>query len=356
LPGLTTDSVTNYGGNWTNSTIPTVTATDYSFLSSGMSGLGQYQVVPTYNLNGIYVSSNYGSTWTKTGTIVDSYYSVYISYSGKYMIIMTYSDKMYKSTDFGASFSVAFASLRPGYYFFSQNETYHGYVSSTSRLNISSNSGTSFAIPSALSSVSILNYGIPAVFSQDGKYQLAISATNIYVSKNNGSTYTSNLSGLTGLNAVAMSLDGQYMFVNSSPSLRYSSDFGVTWNVSTGVTGANTLECSYPGKYVSLKTATDIYISSDFGATFTSKYNSTNIYSKIMSLDGKYLIVTKITDTNLLISKDYGQSWTTVTTNITATSNTNYLFPGLSADGKYMLLGTNIGTTGYNNYVYRSAN
>ena len=216
LPGLTTDSVTNYGGNWTNSTVPTVTATNYCFLDSGISGLGQYQVVPTYNLNGIYVSSNYGSTWTKTGTVVDSYCSLYISYSGKYMIIMAYSDKMYKSTDFGASFSVAFASLRPGYYFFSQDETYHGYVSSTSRLNISSNSGASFAIPSALSSVSI----ILGAFSQDGKYQLAISATNIYISNNNGSTYTSNLGGLTGLSEVAMSLDGKYMFVNSSTSLK----------------------------------------------------------------------------------------------------------------------------------------
>jgi hypothetical protein len=318
--------------------------------------LGQYQVAPTYNLNGIYVSNNYGSTWTKTGTVVDSYYSLYISYSGKYMIIMAYSDKMYKSTNFGASFSVAFTSLRPGYYFFSQDETYHGYVSSTSRLNISSNSGSSFAIPSALSSVSILNYGIPAAFSQNGKYQLAISATNIYVSNNNGSTYTSNLGGLTGLNTVAMSLDGQYMFVNSSPSLRYSSDFGVTWNVSTGVTGANTLECSYTGKYVSLKTATDIYISSDFGATFTSTYNSTNIYEKRMSLDGKYLIVTKRTDTNLIISKDYGQTWASVSTGITATATTNFMFPKLSADGKYMLLGTNIGTAGYYNYVYVSAN
>ena len=273
------------------------------------------------------------------------------------MFILSFTDKMYKSTDFGASFSVAFASLRPGYYFFSQNETYHGYVSSTSRLNISSNSGTSFAIPSGLSSVSILNYGIPAAFSQDGKYQLAISTTNIYVSNNNGSTYTSNLGGLTGLRQVAMSLDGQYMFVSSSTSLRYSSDFGVTWNVSTGITSGFTLECSYTGKYVSIRPPGNIYMSSDFGATFTSIYSSTNIWEKKMSLDGKYLIVTNSTNTNLLISKDYGQSWTTpITTGIPASATTNYVFPNISADGKYMLVYTNIGTAGYNNYVFRSAN
>lgn len=269
------------------------------------------------------------------------------------MLILTYSDKMYKSTDFGVSFSVAFASLRPNYYFFSQDETYHGYISSTNRLNISSNSGTNFAIPSVLSSVSI----VYAAFSQDGKYQLAISSTNIYVSSNLGVTYTSILGGLTGLNTVAMSLDGKYMFVNSSTSLRYSNDFGLTWNISSGVTGANTLESSYTGKYVSLTTGTDVYISSDFGATFTSKYNRTNISNKRMSLDGKYLIVVNTGDTTMQISKDYGGSWTTVTTNInTAGAGKNFLYPNLSADGKYMLLPTNISLSGATNYVFRSAN
>ena len=361
LPGLTTGSATNYGGNWTNSTIPTVTAPNNSFLGSGISGLGQYQVVPIYDLWGIYVSNNYGSSWTRTSFDVDKYFTVYISYSGKYVFIPTFTDKMYKSTDFGANFSVAFASARPNYYFFSQNETYHGYISSTNRLNISSNSGTSFAIPSDLSSVSIIS----AAFSQDGKYQLAISSTNIYVSNNLGVTYTSKLGGLSGLRptntpfgvGVAMSLNGQYMFVNSSTSLRYSNDFGLTWIDSSGVTGSIILECSYTGKYVSLRTGTDVYISSDFGATFTSKYNSTNISGKRMSLDGKYLIVVNTGNTNMQISKNYGESWTTVTTGINAAGpGNNFLSPNLSADGRYMLLATNINLTNATNYVYRSAN
>jgi hypothetical protein len=361
LPGLTTDSATNYGGNWTNSTISTVTAPNYSFLGSGISGLGQYQVVPTYNLNGIFVSNDYGSTWSLKSSVVDLYFTVYISYSGKYVFIPTFTGKMYKSTDFGANFSVAF-DPKPNYYFFSQNETYHGYISSTNRLNISSNSGTSFSIPSALSSVSIIS----AAFSQDGKYQLAISSTNIYVSNNLGVTYTSKLGGLSGLSStltpsfgvgVAMSLNGQYMFVNSSTILRYSNDYGLTWIDSSGVTGSNTLECSYTGKYVSLRTTTNVYISSDFGATFTSKYNSTNISGKRMSLDGKYLIVVNTGNTNMQISKNYGESWTTVTTGINAAgTGNNFLSPNLSADGKYMLLATNINLTNATNYVYRSAN
>jgi hypothetical protein len=352
LPELTTDSVTNYGGNWTNSTVPTVTATNYGLLSSGISALGQYQVVPVYNLNGIYVSNDYGSSWTKTGT-VDGYFDVYISYSGKYVFIPTYTDKMYKSTSFGVSFSVAFSSAKPKYYFFSQDETYHGYISSTDRLNISSNSGTDFVIPNVLSSIVILS----AAFSQNGKYQLAISATNIYVSSDSGANYAAKLGGLTGLNQVKMSLDGKYMFVNSSTSLRYSSDFGDTWNVSSGVTGATILECSYTGKYVSLKTSTNIYISSDFGASFSSTYSSTNIWDKKMSLDGKYLIVVNTGNTIMQISKNYGQSWTTVSTGINAAgAGNNYTFPNLSADGKYMLLTTNINLSNATNYVFKSAN
>ena len=360
LPELTTDSETNYGGTWRDAGVQQVTGPNFSYLSSGISGLGEYQVAPIYNSNGIYVSNNYGSTWSLNSSVVDYYFNVYISYSGKYVFIQTFTDKMYKSTDFGASFSVAFASARPNYYFFSQNETYHGYISSTNRLNISSNSGSSFAIPSDLSSVLIVS----AAFSQDGKYQLAISSTNIYVSSNLGVTYTSILGGLSGLSSttssslgVAMSLNGQYMFVNSSTSLRYSSDFGLTWNLSSGVTGANTLESSYTGKYVSLITGTDVYISSDFGATFTSKYNSTNLLKKKMSLDGKYLIVVNTGNTYIQISKNYGQSWTTVTTGINAAAgNNNYLSPNLSADGRYMLLAININSSGATNSVFRSAN
>ena len=351
MPGLTTDSVTNYGGNWTNSTVPTVTATSYCFLSSGISGLGQYQVIPTYNRNGIYISNDYGSTWSKY-SLVDKYFATYISYSGKHMLISTHTNNTYMSRDFGVSFANWF-SPKVNYYFFSQDETYHGYISSTSILNISSNSGVSWVNPSSLSSVSILS----AAFSQNGKYQLAISATNIYVSSNSGASYASKLSGLTGLNEVTMSLDGKYMFVNSSTSLRYSSDFGGTWNVSSGVTDATNLECSYPGKYVSLKTSTNIYISSDFGASFSSTYSSTNIWDKKMSLDGKYLIVVNTGDTTMQISKNYGQSWTTVSTGINAAgAGNNYTFPNLSADGKYMLLTTNINLMNATNYVFKSAN
>lgn len=259
---------------------------------------------------------------------------------------------MYKSTNFGVSFTLEFASSRPNLYFFSQDEVYHGYISSTNRLNISSNSGTSFTVPTALTSVVIVH----GCFSQNGQYQLAISATNIYVSSNSGVTYASIVSGLTGLSEVAMSSDGKYMFALTSTVLKYSSDFGATWNDSTGVTGANDLQCDETGKYVSLKTTTDVFVSSNFGVSFTSKYNSTSIWNKEVSLDGKYLIVTKNTSTQLQISTDYGQSWTTRTIGIPASASTNYIFPKLSTDGRYMVFGTNIGTAGFYNYVYVSAN
>ncbi len=87
--------------------------------SCGVSGLGQYQAVTVYNTAGIYISNNYGSTWTLSNSPVDSYNPLfYISYSGKYIIAITDSSKLYKSTDFGATFNIAFASVSPKYYFF----------------------------------------------------------------------------------------------------------------------------------------------------------------------------------------------------------------------------------------------
>jgi hypothetical protein len=336
-----------FGNNWANSGVP-AQLRPASFLGIGMSGLGQYQVAPIYNSTGIYVSNNYGATWTLNSSVVDGYYDAYISYSGRYVFVPTYTNKMYKSTNFGVSFTLEFSSSRPKLYYFSQDETYHGYISSTNVLNISSNSGTSFT--SSLSSI------VGACFSQNGQYQLAVSSTNINVSSNYGASYTSIVSGLTSLSEIAMSLDGKYMFALTSTVLKYSSDFGATWNDSTGVTGANDLQCNDTGRYVSLKTTTDVYVSSNFGVSFTSKYNSTNIWNKEISLDGKYLIVTKNTTTQLEISNDYGETWITRTTGIPASASTNYIFPKLSTDGRYMMLGTNIGTAGFYNYVYVSAN
>lgn len=340
-------NVVIFGNNWTNSGVP-AQLKPAGFLGVGVSGLGQYQVAPIYNLTGIYVSNNYGVTWTLNSSVVDGYSNVHVSYSGKYMIVPTFTANLYKSTNFGASFTLEVGSSRTRFYFFSKDEVYHGYISNTYVLNISNNSGTSFT--TSLSSI------VRGCFSQNGQYQLAISATNIYVSSNYGVAYASIVSGLTGLNEVAMSSDGKYMFALSSTVLKYSSDFGATWNDSTGVTGGNYLQCDDTGKYISLKTTTDVFVSSDFGVSFTSKYNSTNIFSKQISLDGKYLIVTKDTTTQLQISNDYGETWITRTTGIPASASNNYIFSNLSTDGKYMLIGTNIGTDGFYNYVYRSAN
>jgi len=342
--------VTNYGNNWTNTSIPSV-LTPGCFLSCAVSGLGQYQVALAYN-SGIYVSNNYGSSWTKTGTDSVEYSQVYISYSGKYIIAKTFSSKLYKSTNSGETFSVAFASLAPNYYFFSQDEIYHGYISSTNRLNISSDSGSSFNIPSSISSISM----VTAAFSQTGKYQITISSTNIYVSSDFGASFASVLGSLTGLNSCCMSLDGKYMYVNSSTSLRYSSNFGVSWSISSGVSAVSNLICNYTGKYISVKTSTNIYISSNFGTTFSSTYSGSGINTNKMSFDGKYLMIVNNGTTNVIISKDYGQSWTTKTSGMIASpNNDNYLTPAISADGKYMLFSSNMGTNNYSQYVYKSS-
>lgn len=352
FPGLTTSQITDYGNNWTNTSIPSVLTPNYAFLGCAVSGLGKYQAACVYNTKGIYVSNDYGSTWTLTSNVVDSYFGFYISYSGKYIFAMTYSSKLYKSTDFGETFSVAFTSSSPNYYFFSQDETYHGYISSTNILNISSDSGTSFSIPSSISSVSMVN----AAFSQTGKYQIAISSSTIYVSSNFGTSFSIVRDALSGLNQCAMSLDGKYMYVNSSTSLRYSSDFGSSWNISSGVSATNGLMCDYTGKYVSVKTSTNIYISSNFGASFASKYSGTGIWNYKMSFDGKYLMIVNTGTTSVIVSKNYGETWATKTSGMTASpNNNNWLTPAISADGKYMLICSNMGTSGYSQYVYKSA-
>ena len=98
----------DFGATWTqNSSAPTG-----DWFSVSISGTGQYQVACIFSTNGsIYVSMNYGSTFTVVSDTSDTYTwsCVSISESGQYIVATKYlnnASRIYASSDYGSTFTL----------------------------------------------------------------------------------------------------------------------------------------------------------------------------------------------------------------------------------------------------------
>jgi hypothetical protein len=78
-----------------------------------MSSSGQYQLTAwSSNVSHVYVSNNYGSSWTNTGLFPTPlaqaiWVSGCVSSTGQYMLMLNESGRLYRSSDYGVSWSPA---------------------------------------------------------------------------------------------------------------------------------------------------------------------------------------------------------------------------------------------------------
>jgi photosystem II stability/assembly factor-like uncharacterized protein len=166
---------------------------------------GQYQTAS----NGfkIFVSSNYGATWTNTFSSGTTSIFVSISLTGKYQTVVSSGDTVYTSNDYGM--------------------TWKGLDINSELYDVTENSQNNF-----FQSVEMFpNAGV--ALSYNGLYQTVV-AEYIYRSNDFGQTWrnVSNTNNLTQNNwiAVAMSSDGKYQTAIESYGLVFTStDFGITW-------------------------------------------------------------------------------------------------------------------------------
>ena len=239
---LTTPSVTevlNDGGNM--------------FKSIAVSGTGKYQVAASQMTAGVYVSSDYGSTWSDTTCPNgDNYQSASISQSGQYQLVGTPSvlNTVMMSTDYGATW-VAKTIPAGG------NSPAQVYVSTT------------------------------------GQYMVICGADVLLKSTDYGSTWTSIPTTAGSFYRALISDDGQTIIVAATggftETLYKSTDGGTSFS-SIGV--ARKYSSIYASSNMQYITATVtngyIYTSSDYGASWTQRESSRDWRSLTVSRDGKY--------------------------------------------------------------------
>jgi hypothetical protein len=287
------------GSTWTQSSATPISGGNWNTVAC--SATGQYMsAVSSTGTNGtVAVSSDYGTTWTSTsipGDVID----VGMSGNGQYQIVSRWvtNGAMYVSSDYGATWAAGMLATGG-------------------------------------------NIWAASAFSYNGQYQFACQmGGTVYVSSNNGSSFTATTAPVKTYTCVACSSDGRYITAGSTSSeLYYSSDYGATWTATTIGTLVRwrSLAMSSSGQY---QYGVDnfnryLYYSSNFGVTWTRQSNTTPVYYGIScSSSGQYVITG---DTNgggtgkTYISKDYGATWTA------GTVSGVWYKVSMSQNGKYIL-------------------
>jgi len=182
---------------------------------------GKYQVA--CDGESIYVSTDYGETWTNKKTIMNNKVLVCISLNGQYISVISAGDTLYQSSDYGETWrAIDDAAINSALYENQLNAIYN--------------------------SLSIFQYaGI--TMSYDGKYQ-TLTCEDIYISSDYGvnwsrsSLYVIDRNSISeGLiyevdedwsdrnwSGVSMSSDGKIQTaVNNGSDIFVSSDYGETW-------------------------------------------------------------------------------------------------------------------------------
>jgi len=304
--GCVNNNYTIISGNLTTSSFTqnASAGTNY-WMTCAISGNGQYQIAWYNNIlssgsatsGSVYVSNNYGVTWTSalSQTFSAGYGGAptsYVSYSGQYQIIgiRTY---IFYSNNYGSTWNTV-TSVNGGAYC-SPSSIYisNGLVFFT-------NSGgngiimksTDYGSTSASTGVSV---GYSLGVSSNGQYLLAGSFSsgqgNMYVSSNSGSTWTAT--GIWGGN-VAVSGNGQYMVGinslngNNSSSIYVSNNYGVSGSWTTVTLAVNQIAISYTGQFmIGCNNGGYIYFSSNYGLNWAAVTSTGQVWTSIaISGDG----------------------------------------------------------------------
>lgn len=265
---ISESDITFFPGEW-NKIVSNINLNPSVWQSITQSKSGKFQAACS---DYIWISSSYGLDWTKVDNQQD-WKSIAISDDGRYLTACVYQGKIWKSDDFGVSWSMI-----------------PGPINSSEREWVS------------------------VAMSGNGQYQTAVvNGHDIWKSSDYGETWE-NLNNEKDWTSVTMSENGKYQTIcNSNGEILVSSDYLNTYSETSVACNFNFVSMSDSGQF---QTAVEyqgyVYKSTDHGKTWTlinDKLNEVDRNWTCVSVCGigKYQIAT--VETYQWISSDYGETW-----------------------------------------------
>jgi hypothetical protein len=303
-----------------------------------------------------------GVNWTRTSCPAGNWYYCALNYSGQYQMAVANTGQLYVSANYGSTWT----SITTTYGLSSNTIGWQWCAMSSSGQYMAAGyqaTGTiggiylSYNYGQTWNYVQVSNYYVGlCAMSASGQYILAApgytgSTTSgyIFVSSNYGQTWTQTTQYFSGNGAggIAVSGNGQYMAYQYPNTVYLSSTYGQTWTA-LSLTSPGSIAMSYTGQYIAIQYSnTGIYISSNYGVTFSTNTTPTSIYNSVsMSSSGQYIFLNSYSNGTIYTSTNYGSTFSIATT----TNYGNMYGSGISGSGQYQLA-----VCAASGYVYISA-
>ena len=308
------------------------------------SASGQYiiAIAGNYIVSPIYTSSNNGTTWVAS-SIQKQWEIICISGSGKVMAASSYErNEIVTTDDFQTDYSIRY------YIYVSTNYGNTWTRSNAPSANTWSSIASNYQGSILIASTSVINSQL--LQSTNGGLNWTVISTSP------SQSWNSIVVSLVGQNVTALTYSN-----NSNSYMIYtSSNYGSGWNKVLETTNyLGYLTVSSSGKIIAVtgESCTPtcgpaILLSMDFGKNFKSiKSSSWNNYGAgiTSSSSGLYMAAIGMISGYVSTSCDYGQTWTTQSSNsasmtyssIAYSGNGQYLFAGLSSSAVAVVIGAN---------------
>ena len=198
---------TNYGANWAPiTTVPDAFKNATTISRVRCDGLGRNIVIGNNSSPNVYISNDFGATWeTRTISGSGTVSGVTVNVTGQYIYAAVPNVGIYRSYDFGASFSIVLTSATPWL---------NMCCSATGQFVVATRSGQAYQFSE--------DYGaswtagptafVDCAISQNGGLVWFCYNGGVAWSDNNGRTIQNSLANSLNLTCIAMSTDGNYVY------------------------------------------------------------------------------------------------------------------------------------------------
>ena len=217
-----------YAGSSGSVYLSTASAQEWTQLSDGLpAGYVVFSLAVNGNtifagtyLNGVYRSTNNGTSWEHVGLGTTSVYS--IAANGTNIYAGSYFEGMYVSTDNGSTWTQGNNLLTPEAVLTIMFNGTDIFAGTFNGLFLSTDNGTTWA-QTSLNGVRISSLAIK------GEYLFAGTATGVFLSANNGTNWSKVNNGLTDSSITSLIVNGDKIYAGVYGKVFYSSDNGSNW-------------------------------------------------------------------------------------------------------------------------------